>query len=77
MRKIRFINPQRKPLTMEKLKALTGWETLSDEQAEECVHSIRLFVKILYFAAKKDNYCIDNKYVVNLADRSKPLNNVA
>lgn len=78
MKKITLINPERKPLTIEKLRELSGWHDLSDEQATEIVHSIRLFVKILYETVKKaESTCIDNQQVVNLNNHSKPLNNAA
>jgi hypothetical protein len=78
MEKIKLINPDRKPLTIAKLKELTGWHDLSDEQATDIIHSIRLFVKILYEAVKeKETICIDNQLVVNLEDNLKPLNKAA
>jgi len=78
MEKIKLINPQRQPLTIEKLRELTGWHHLSDEQATDVIHSIRLFVKILYEAVKKqETICIDNQLVVNLEDNPKPLNKAA
>jgi hypothetical protein len=78
MKKIKLINPERKPLTIEKLRELTGWHDLSDEQATNVIHSIRLLVKILYEAAKKkETICIDNQLVVNLEDNHKPINNAA
>jgi DNA invertase Pin-like site-specific DNA recombinase len=74
MEKIKLINPQRQPLTIEKLRELTGWHDLSDEQATNVIHSIRLFVKILYEAVKKEEtICIDNQLVVNFEDNPKPL----
>jgi len=45
-KKLELINPNHEPLTIEKLRALTGWE-LSDEQAEESVWSIRKLAKVL------------------------------
>lgn len=33
-KKLELINPKQEPLTIQKLRELTGWE-LSDEQAEE------------------------------------------
>lgn len=78
MKKIKLINPNREPLTVDKLRELTGWNSLSDEQATNIIHSIRLFVKILYEAAKeKESICIDNQLIVNSQDNSQPLNNAA
>lgn len=63
---------------MEKLRELTGWHNLADDQAEEIVQSIRLFAKILYEAVKeKETLCIDNQQVVSLENNFKPLNNAA
>lgn len=78
MKKIKLINPERRPLTVEKLRELTGWHNLADDQAEEIVQSIRLFAKILYEAVKeKETLCIDNQQVVSLENNFKPLNNAA
>ncbi|WP_188929398.1 hypothetical protein [Puia dinghuensis] len=77
MKKAKLLNPERKPLSIEKLRELTGWHDLSDEQAANILISIRLFVKILYEAAKKNDYCIDNQIDVSLKDNSEPLNNAA
>lgn len=78
MNKIKLINPERKPLTVEKLRDLTGWHNLTDDQAEEIVQSIRLFAKILYEAVKeKESIFIDNQLIVPLENNPKPLNNAA
>jgi hypothetical protein len=61
------INSEGTPLTKEKFRELSGYTHLSDEEAEEAVHSIRLLVKILYeFASKQNIICIENQQVVNL-----------
>jgi hypothetical protein len=44
--KFELINPKHEPLTIEKLRELSGWE-LSDELAEEAVLSIRKFAGVL------------------------------
>ena len=45
-KKFELINPKHEPLTIEKLRELSGWEQ-SDEQAEEAVLSIRKFACVL------------------------------
>jgi hypothetical protein len=49
MKKQRYIprNPKREPLTVEKLRTFPGFENLSDEEAEDQVHSIHQFCEIL------------------------------
>jgi hypothetical protein len=42
------INPERKPLTKEKYRELSGRHDLSDEEAEQAAYDIQLFAKILY-----------------------------
>ena len=46
-KKIELINPQRKPLTPEKLRELSGLN-LSDQQAEEVIESLTRFARIIY-----------------------------
>lgn len=46
-KKIRLINPKRKPLTPEKLRELSGLN-LSDQQAEEAIWSLTQYARILY-----------------------------
>ncbi len=78
MKKHNLINPERKPLTPEKLRELSGLTQLSDEQAEKMVQSINLLVKILYDSVKaKESICIDNQQVVYLQDNTEPINNAA
>jgi hypothetical protein len=78
MPKMKLINPERKPLTAEKLRELSGLHDLTDEKADEAIHSIDLFVKILYeFVKKKEAICIDNQQVVNLEDKTVNLNQAA
>jgi hypothetical protein len=59
-KRIELINPKREPLTVEKLKELSGLN-LSDEQAEEAVESIRKFVCILYASVKKTQSAEEQK----------------
>ena len=46
-KKIKLINPKRKPLTAEKLRELSGLN-LSDEQAEEAIWSLTRFAQIFF-----------------------------
>lgn len=41
------VNPKKEPLTIEKLKELTGWDHLTDEEATEVIFSVKAFVRIL------------------------------
>lgn len=47
------INPERKPLTVEKLRELSGLKDLSDEEAQEIIFSIRTFCAILFELVKE------------------------
>ena len=68
---MRLINPEHKPLTKEKLCELSG-QNLNDEQAQETVHAIHLFAKLLYDLMRKmPPTCIDNQKIVNLKDNRK------
>ena len=46
--KIKLLNPERKPLTKEKYKELSGLHDLSDEEAEQAAHDIQNLAVILY-----------------------------
>jgi len=46
--KLKLLNPERKPLTIQKYRELSGLHDLSDEEAEKAVESIRLLAKILF-----------------------------
>jgi hypothetical protein len=59
-KKIELINPKREPLTVEKLRELSGLN-LSYEQAEETVESTRTFDRILYASVKKTQSAEDKK----------------
>jgi len=59
-KKFELINPKHEPLTIEKLRELTGWE-LSDEEAEEAILSIRKFARILFDVAKQQKQLTENK----------------
>ena len=41
------INPKKEPLTIEKLKELTGWDHLTDEQATEVIFSVKALVRLI------------------------------
>jgi hypothetical protein len=65
-----LINPERKSLTKEKLAELSGLE-LTEQEAEEVLHSIHLLAKILYELTNQNNStCIDNQYVVDLNEQN-------
>jgi hypothetical protein len=55
-KKIKLLNPKRKPLTPEKLRELSGLK-LSDEQAEEVIVSLTRFARIIYdFTAQQERF---------------------
>lgn len=57
------INPKRQPLTPDKLRELSGLD-VTDEKANEIIHSIRLFCKVLYSLAvsrNKEGYIEDKQ----------------
>ena len=63
---LKLLNPERQPLTVEKLRELSGL-TLTDEDAERILFSIHLYAKLLYeYRRQKQDICIDNQQVVNL-----------
>lgn len=45
--KIGTLNPKKESLTIDKLKELTGWNDLTDEQAQEIIFSIKSLVSII------------------------------
>ena len=47
------INPERKPLTVEKLRELSGMKDLTDEKAQEIIFSVNTFCAILLELAKE------------------------
>jgi len=56
------INPNREPLTIEKLRTFPGYENYSDEQAGEVVQTLEELAIILFEAAfQNDSSCIDNQ----------------
>ena len=46
------INPEGKPLTVERLRTYPGMENLSDDEAQEIIFSIQTFCVILLEAVK-------------------------
>ena len=52
------LNPERKPLTPEKLRELSGLKDLSDEEANEIIFSIRTFCAILLELTKEKESAI-------------------
>ena len=45
--KIETLNPKKESLTIDKLKELTGWNELTDEEAQEIIFSIKSLVSII------------------------------
>jgi hypothetical protein len=75
---IMLLNPERKPLTIEKFRQLSGRKDISDEQATEIIDSINILVKILYQATKRtEAMATDEPKVVNLFDGPNKLNSAA
>ena len=68
--KLKLLNPQFEPLTLEKLKTFKGNENISDEQAIEMLEAIGQFAFVLYGAIKNitcnNTNTIDNQLVVYL-----------
>lgn len=53
--KIKQLNPKKESLTIDKLKELTGWNDLTDEQAQEIIFSIKSLVSIIMgFQSEQD-----------------------
>ena len=46
--KLKLLNPERKPLTKEKYRELSGLHNLSDDEAEQAAHDIQNLAVILY-----------------------------
>lgn len=44
---IEMLNPKKESLTIDKLKELTGWNDLTDEQSQEIIFSIKSLVSII------------------------------
>lgn len=63
-KKIKLINPQRKSLTPEKLRELSGLN-LSDEQAEEVIWSLTQYARIVYDFNFLRNYVLFEKPETN------------
>ena len=45
---IKYINPEKKPLTVETLRTFAGFENVSDEEANEIIFSIQLFAELFH-----------------------------
>ena len=53
--KIEALNPKKESLTIDKLKELTGWNELTDEEAQEIIFSIKSLVSIIMgYQAERD-----------------------
>ena len=68
--KLKLLNPQFEPLTLEKLKTFKGNENICNEEAIEILESIEQFAFVLYGAIKNipcsNTNSIDNQLVVYL-----------
>jgi hypothetical protein len=53
------INPNREPLTVEKLRTYKGYEHLNDHDAEETVFAIQTLATILYEVMNQAKQTID------------------
>jgi hypothetical protein len=63
------INPQREPLTVDKLREFPGFENYTDEQATQAIQSIEQLAFIIYECTSQNNIiCIDNQQVVYLEE---------
>lgn len=72
-----LLNPDFKPLTIEKLRTFAGYENTSDEEAAATVDSIQQFALVLYGCVKnnlvensnKENY--KQNPVISIFQKSK------
>ena len=68
--KYRVLNPERKPLTPEKLRELSGLD-VTDEQAISIIESLAVFAKLLYMVIGKEDRGIFDERVIKLHDNSE------
>lgn len=66
-----FLNPDKEPLTVEKLLTYPGCEHYSLEEADAIVASIKSFTVILLEFHRNKPICIDNQLIVNLNGEAK------
>ncbi|MEK6614954.1 MAG: hypothetical protein AABZ32_02410 [Bacteroidota bacterium] len=45
---IKTINPEKKPLTVETLRTFPGFEKVSDEEANEIIFSLHVFLELFH-----------------------------
>lgn len=48
LKKVCGINPQKENLTIEKLRAFSGFENINDQQAEDTVFAIQTLAGVIY-----------------------------
>jgi hypothetical protein len=63
-----LLNPKREALNPAILKSFSGYQHLTDTEAEEKCASIRTFARLLleYFASVENTISIDNQQIVSL-----------
>lgn len=75
-----LLNPNFKPLTVEKLKTFPGYENISESEANEVVEAIHQFALVLYGTVKNEAdeniHTIDNQQVVYLNKENSDQNPV-
>lgn len=69
----RFLNPNKEPLTAEKLLTFSGCEHYSPEQAAWVVENINRLACLLIEYHKNNSICIDNQLIVNLNSEPETL----
>lgn len=63
-----FLNPKREELSPVLLKSFSGYQHLTDTEAEEKCTTIRTFARLLleYLASVENTISIDNQQIVSL-----------
>jgi len=67
-----LVNQDENTLTPDKLRELSGWQ-VSDEEATEIIHSIKIFCRALYGIFIREQNSTDENNPVTI----KPLNKAA
>lgn len=78
IKKAQELNPNKDPLTIEKLKTFTGCEDYTDEEAAGIVQSLENLSAMLFELSVPNNpICNDNQRVVYLDDDANTSNHAA
>lgn len=78
IKKANELNPNKHPLTIEKLKTFTGCEGYTDDEAVEIVQTLEHLSAILFESNFPNNsICNDNQCVVYLEDDANTSNHAA